>query len=198
VDVDPYRLVRWLDGFVQRHGAPETEDGLVITGADGVTARLIPPPGAAAVANIDELLEEAKRNRRIGLLLARRGALGVAVAHGEKIEASKVETFYVQGRTAAGGWSQQRYARRRDNQATAATEKAADITARVLLPHATDLTALVCGGDRPMVDAILEDKRLQPLAPLRSDHFLETAEPRLKVLEEAVIAARKIRIHLSD
>ena len=40
---------------------------------------------------------------------------------------SKLDTSYVQGRTAAGGWSQQRFARRRVNQAKAAAEEAADI-----------------------------------------------------------------------
>lgn len=198
VDVDPPRLVRWLDGFVQRHGSPETEAGLVITGADGVTAELLPPPGAAPCAGIDDLIAEARLPRRIGLVLARRGALGTAVAFGEEIEASKVETFYVQGRTAAGGWSQQRYARRRDNQAAAAMEKAAEIVARVLLPVADELTAVVCGGDRGMVDAIMADRRLAPLAERRSERFLETAEPRFAVLEEAARAARTVRIRLSD
>ena len=183
---------------MQRHGAPETETGLVITGADGVTAELGPPPGIGPVTTIDELIAEAKLPHRIGLLLARRGAMAVGVALGDEIEVSKVETFYVQGRTAAGGWSQQRYARRRDNQASAATEKAADIVARVLLPAVTRITALVCGGDRPMIDAILADRRLAPLVEHRSERFLEVAEPRFAVLEEAAKAARNIRIRLSD
>lgn len=170
----------------------------MITGADGVTAELIPPPGAGPVTTIDDLIAEAKQPHRIGLLLARRGAMAVGLAFGEKIEVSKVETFYVQGRTAAGGWSQQRFARRRDNQATAATEKAADITARVLLPAVTRITALVCGGDRPMIDAILADRRLAPLAERRAERLLEVAEPRYAVLEEAAKAARTVRIRLSD
>lgn len=198
VDVDPERLNRWLDGFVQRHGAPETEDGLVITGADGVTAELFPPPGAGPVATIDELIAEARLPRRIGLLLARRGALGVATAFGADIEVSKVETSYVQGRTAAGGWSQQRYARRRGNQATAAVEKAVEITHRVLLPAVDRLSALVCGGDRATVGAILAEPRLAPLARVRSERFLEVAEPRYAVLEEAATAARRVRVRLSD
>ena len=40
------------------------------------------------------------------------------VAEGDRLVASKVDSYYVQGRTAAGGWSQQRFARRRENQAT--------------------------------------------------------------------------------
>ena len=40
----------------------------------------------------------------------------------------------MQGTTRAGGWSQKRFARRRENQAHAAFADAADTAARVLLP----------------------------------------------------------------
>ena len=45
---------------------------------------------------------------------------------------SKVGQRHVQGRTKAGGQSQQRFARRRDNQARAAYEAAAEHAARIL------------------------------------------------------------------
>ena len=124
-----------------------------------------------------------------------RGAAAVGVAAGTTLETSKVERFYVQGRTAAGGWSQQRYARRRGNQTDAAVEDAADIAARVLAGH-TDLASVVCGGDRAMLDLVLEDPRLDRIAALRHPHLLEVPEPRLNVLEDPAVTARKIRIHL--
>jgi hypothetical protein len=109
---------------------------------------------------------------------------------------SKVDTFYVQSRTAAGGWSQQRYARRRANQAKAAAEDAAGVAARVLLPVSFD--TLVCGGDRRTVEAILTDPRLAPLLPLRAERFLDVPEPRLAVLEQAVGLARQVEILVRD
>jgi peptide subunit release factor 1 (eRF1) len=122
--------------------------------------------------------------------------VAVGVAHGDELVSSKVERFYVQGRTAAGGWSQQRFARRRGNQAAAGVREAADIAARILLPAVADLDALVCGGDRASVDMILSDPRLAPLLPKRHDRLLDVPEPRLSVLEEALSAAKMVRIHL--
>jgi peptide subunit release factor 1 (eRF1) len=57
------------------------------------------------------------------------------VADGGRLTASKVDRQYVQGRTAAGGWSQQRFARRRDNQARAAAADGVDLVVRLLLPR---------------------------------------------------------------
>jgi hypothetical protein len=109
-----------------------------------------------------------------------------------------VDSRYVQGRTAAGGWSQQRFARRRENQARAAAGDAADLVARLLLPRAAELAALVAGGDRRAVDAVLADPRLAPVAALRVERFLEVPEPKLAVLEAAVRQARSVRIRLVD
>jgi peptide subunit release factor 1 (eRF1) len=136
--------------------------------------------------------------RRLGLLLARKGAVAVGVADGTELVASKVETHYVQGRTAAGGWSQQRFARRRDNQAKAAAADGAAIAERILLPEVRALHALVCGGDRAAVDAILAAPVLAPLAELRADRFLDVPEPRHAVLVAAVAQARAVRIRLND
>ncbi|MFC4997728.1 acVLRF1 family peptidyl-tRNA hydrolase [Dactylosporangium cerinum] len=195
VEISPERLKGWLDGFYGRHDGA-TEDALTLTGAsNGDTATLHPSPGLDGVADIDGLLQGIAKPPRIGLLLVRRGAAAVGVADGTTLETSKVERFYVQGRTAAGGWSQQRYARRRGNQTDAAVDETADIAARVLAGH-TDLAALVCGGDRAMIDLVLEDPRLERIAALRHPHLLEVPEPRLNVLEDAAVTARKIRIHL--
>ncbi|MFB9238437.1 acVLRF1 family peptidyl-tRNA hydrolase [Plantactinospora siamensis] len=204
VAISPERLRGWLDGFYGRHDGA-VEAGLTLTGAsNGDTATLYPPPGLDEVSDIDSLLAGLARPPRIGLLLVRKGAVAVGVAAGTTIVESKVDRFYVQGRTAAGGWSQQRYARRRDNQADAAARAAADVAARILLPHLPGtaaepedaLGALVCGGDRSMVDAVLADRRLEPVAALRHPHLLDTAEPRLTVLVEAATVARRVRIHL--
>src|SRR6266511_2509413 len=161
VDVAPERLPRWLENFAKRHG-PYRKDGLHLVADDGATADLEPPIGAPAVPTLDDLVKTEPR--RLGLLLARKGAVAVGVADGDKLVASKVDTHYVQGRTAAGGWSQQRFARRRDNQARQSAGAAAEVAARVLLPELDSLVAVVLGGDRQAVDAVLADRRLGPVA----------------------------------
>jgi hypothetical protein len=194
VDVAPERLTRWLDNFAARHG-DYTADGLHLLAADGATADLEPPSGASGARTIDDLVTA---QYRIGLLLARKGAVAAGIADGDRLVTSKVDTHYVQGRTAAGGWSQQRFARRRDNQAKAAAADGATIVARVLLPEVRTLAALVCGGDRSAVDAILAAPALAPLAALRTGRLLDVPEPRHAVLVAAIAQARAVRILVRD
>ncbi|TNH23482.1 hypothetical protein FHG89_27050 [Micromonospora orduensis] len=201
VEVDPARVGRWVEGFADRHGPHTTtarEYGLLLTAADGTTAELYAPPGAPASVDVPLFVASAIAPRRVGLLLARKGAVAIGVADGADLVVSKVDTRYVQGRTAAGGWSQHRFARRRDNQAKAALGDAADLAVRLLLPEAARLTAVVCGGDRRAVDTVLADRRLSPLVPLRAERLLDVPEPRHAVLVSAVAAARAVRIRLRD
>jgi hypothetical protein len=211
VEVDPVRLARWLEGFRERHGGlavrpppgSPPDDGsspgvLVVAGADGAIAELHPPPGAAGSSDLAGFLAGAGRPRRLGLLLARKSAAAVGVADGTGLTASKVDSWYVQSRTAAGGQSQQRFARRRANQATAAAGKAADIAARILLPTAGTLAALVTGGDRRTVEAILSDPRLAPLVRLRASRHLDVPTPNLAVLREAARRAGAVAVRYVD
>ncbi|MEU4482003.1 acVLRF1 family peptidyl-tRNA hydrolase [Micromonospora sp. NPDC023966] len=201
VEVDPARVARWVEGFADRHGPPTAiveGYGLLLTAPDGATAELHTPPGAPASADVPGFVAAAGAPRRLGLLLARKGAVAVGVADGSDLVVSKVDTRYVQGRTAAGGWSQQRFARRRDNQAKAALGDAAELAVRLLLPEAATLAALVCGGDRRAVDTVLADRRLAPLAALRAERLLDVPEPRHTVLVGAVAAARAVRILIRD
>lgn len=201
MEVDPARVGRWVEGFADRHGPHTTtvrEYGLLLTADDGATAELYAPPGAPAGDDVAGFVAAAVAPRRIGLLLARKGAVAVGVADGVDLVVSKVDTRYVQGRTAAGGWSQQRFARRRDNQAKAAMGDAADLAVRLLLPEVARLTAVVCGGDRRAVDTVLADRRLAPLVPLRAERLLDVPEPRHAVLVAAVTAAQAVHIRLRD
>jgi hypothetical protein len=192
VDVAPERLPRWLENFATRHG-PYTEKGLSVAAADGAVAEFEGP-----ATDLAQLIDEAVKPRRIGLLLARKGAVAVGIADGSELVVSKVDTHYVQGRTAAGGWSQQRFARRRDNQAKAAAADGAGIVARLLLPQVRTLTAVVAGGDRAAVDAILADPTLRPVAELRAERFLDVPEPRHAVLVAAIAQARAVRVLIKE
>ncbi len=199
--MDPGRVARWVAGFADRHG-PSTsaprEYGLLLTAPDGATAELHAPPGVPGATDLDGFLAAVSRPRRIGLLLARKGAVALGVAEGAELVVSKVDTHYVQGRTAAGGWSQQRFARRRENQAKAAVADAVELAVRLLVPAAPTLAALVCGGDRRAVDAVLADRRLAPLVGLRAERLLTVPEPRRAVLLDAIPAARAVHILVRD
>jgi Actinobacteria/chloroflexi VLRF1 release factor len=133
--------------------------------------------------------------RRWGVLLVRKGGFAIARLAGERIAESKVGQRHVQGRTKAGGQSQQRFSRRRDNQARAAYEAAAGHADRILTGP---LTALVCGGDRTAVEQVLEDPRLHHLAGVRVDPWLAVPDPRRAVLEQAVADACSITVEVTN
>lgn len=193
VTVAPERLARWLDGFAERHGAVSVDssaDAVVLTAADGATATVeVPFPPL-----VGPLVEHVRRERTVGVLLVRLGGHAAGVFVGDRLVASKVGSRNVQGRSAAGGWSQQRFARRRAGQAAVAYGAAADDAVKALLGHQLD--ALVVGGDRNAVDAVLADRRLAHLQPLVTGRLLAVPDPRLKVLQE--VAFRDVWIRVTD
>ncbi|HEX8768304.1 MAG TPA: acVLRF1 family peptidyl-tRNA hydrolase [Jatrophihabitans sp.] len=204
------RLPKWLDGFADRHGSLRThlvpdpalgQDGspqqVVVSAADGSTVWIevpFPPWHPAASRPLTSLQLHLNQPRRIGVLLVRRGGYAAGVFDGAELVSSKVGSGYVQGTTKAGGWSQQRFARRRANQARHAFAEAAEVAVRILLPEAGRLAALICGGDKAAVDAALSDPRLAPLLPLRSPPFLAVPDPRLKVLQATPDQFRAVRL----
>ena len=183
VDVPPERLERWLAGFAERHGVVAA-DGLVHRAADGAVAELVPPYRPVTDALAPDL--------RVGVLLVRLGGYAAGVFEGASLTTSKVGSRQVHGRSAAGGQSQQRFARRRDNQVTVAYATAADNAVRVL--SAERLDAVVTGGERTAVDAVLADRRLERLRPLVVDRLLDVPDPRQKVLEAAPELFRAVRV----
>jgi hypothetical protein len=201
--VAPGRLGKWLDGVSTRHGAftdvAPVEDGLVITCADTTTVALRAPFGWTPEAPLlGSFTAAAQHDRRAAVLLVRRGRWAVGVFDGERLVVSKVDARQVQGRTAAGGWSQQRFARRRSNQTDAVVDHAVETAVRVLLPHVDGLAALFPGGDRGLVDDVLGDPRLRRLAALRQEAFLDVGEPTKAVLLETPKQFRAVGVHIVE
>jgi hypothetical protein len=190
------RVVRWFENFGSRHGAASlaVSSGLLRgTAPDGAvaTARLPFDEQYDGPADPVALAAAVSMPTRWGLLLVRKGGFAVAAVEYGAVAASKVGRRHVQGRTKAGGQSQQRFARRRDNQARQAYEAAADHAYRVLTGP---LTALVCGGDRHAVEEVLTDPRLRPLTAVRVEPWLAVPDPRPAVLAQAVLDAAAVRV----
>ncbi|MFC5268251.1 acVLRF1 family peptidyl-tRNA hydrolase [Kribbella qitaiheensis] len=199
VSVAPARLERWLTGFTERHGVTSydvTPSRLTAAAEDGSRADIDVPFGPLEDLTPAGLVAHVLADRRLGLLLVRRGGYGAGVFEGSALVNSKVGSRHVQGTTKAGGWSQQRFARRRDNQAREAFAAATEVAVRILAPARLDV--LVCGGDRKAIDTVLEDPRLKELVPLVRPPFLGVADPKQKVLEQAGVDARAVRIQLTD
>src|SRR5436305_11229483 len=100
------------------------------------------PSAQRAGLAVDNLIDHALAVRTIGLLLVRLGGYSVGIARAGMVLVAATGSRPVHGRSAAGGQSQQRFARRREGQARMALRAAAEAAARVLLPHATELDAI--------------------------------------------------------
>jgi hypothetical protein len=190
------RIERWVANFETRHGATELqvrEGALTGVSEDGSDfgARLPFAAGYAGPPDPANFAAAVVAPPRWGVLLVRKGGFAVArLEEGVTVE-SKVGQRHVQGRTKAGGQSQQRFARRRDNQARQAYEAAADHAARILRPG-----PLVVGGDRPAVEEVLADPRLKGMAVV--EPWLPVPDPKRAILEAAVADAQAVRIEVRN
>lgn len=199
VTIAAARLLRWIDGFADRHGSytpTVTPTHVTLAAADTAVAEIEVPFPPLDGRRVADLLTHVLRERRVGVLLVRRSGFAAGVFAGDQLETSKVDSTYVQGTTKAGGWSQQRYARRRANQAAHAFAAAADVAARVLGDEALD--ALVAGGDREAVRAVLADRRLAHLEPLLTGPWLTVKDPKLRILAAMPEQFLTVRIQITD
>jgi Actinobacteria/chloroflexi VLRF1 release factor len=213
LDVAPERVASWLESFGKQHGGATAEPGrsgdapgvsvVAFRAADGSVAQChvpFPPlPAGQGEPGATQIAAHASADRTIGVLLVRLGGYAAGVFTGEppRLVASKVGSRLVHGRSAAGGTSQQRFARRREKQASEALGAAADTAAAVFAPYAGKLDAVVLGGDRRAIAGLRDDPRLQPYFALAVERFLTVPDPRLVVLRGAPRLFRSVRIRLT-
>jgi Actinobacteria/chloroflexi VLRF1 release factor len=193
------RIERWVLNFNGRHGATAlgvAEGALTGAASDGstFTARLPFAGEYDGLPDADAFRLAALPPHDWGLLLVRKGGFAVARLNGTDVVEHKIGQRHVQGRTKAGGQSQQRFARRRDNQARQAFEAAADHAARILGSAGEML--LVTGGDHAAVDEVLADARLGRLRVVAP--WLAVPDPKRVVLDQAVADAQAIQVDVHN
>jgi hypothetical protein len=204
VDVNAERFDGWLDRFADRHGPTEWQaspDVVVVTAKDHARAECevpFPPLVVDKDTAYGGLPAHVRAERCLGVLLVRLGGHAAGVFSGSELMSSKVGSRLVHGRSAAGGQSQQRFARRREGQVRVALQDAAAVAIRILLPAAADLDAVVLGGDRTAVESVMSDARLAPLRPLVVPRLLDVPDPRLRVLKDTPRLFRAVRIRVVD
>jgi hypothetical protein len=194
VRVPTARFVRWVQNFGERHDGSSlgvAQGALRGVAGDGSTfeARLPFDASYDGPAEVGAFLAQAVPPQDWGVLLVRKGGFAVARLRGSTMADHKIGQRHVQGRTKAGGQSQQRFARRRDNQARQAYEAAADHAARILGPGRL---ALVTGGDHAAVEEVLTDPRLRRITVVGP--WLAVPDPRRAVLDAAVAEAGAVGI----
>lgn len=198
------RLAGWAERFGAAHGGfrlSDDDDGVRLVAADGTVALLQPPwppdgrPGRGADP-LERLASVASQPRTAGLLLVRRGGYAVAVAREGTLLASKTGTRYVQSRSAAGGQSQQRFARRRANQADDLVEKVAAHAAAIFGGHSVEY--LAPGGDRTLAGLVMDHPALRLYWPVPRLYFLDVPDPNGAVMRKAAEDVRAVRIQVAD
>lgn len=234
LDVSPARFPGWIAAFTERHGVAAsgapltvavTSANVIFNAPDGAVAECHPPfPPVVGPPRVDPsdpaacaqaIAAHAVAPRTVGVLLVRLGgyAAGVFTGSPPELAASKTGSRLVHGRSAAGGWSQHRFARRREKQAAEALQAAVGAALAVFgrweaqrSPSSdnskrrprTGLDAVVLGGDKRAVAAMREDPRLAPYLDLAVDRFLTVPDPKLAVLKDAPRLYLAVRIKLSE
>lgn len=205
LEVSAARLPGWVERYVSaRAGAVRavvTGTGFDLVGDDGSVASLalLEPsawhPGGSSPEGLAEgLAAEAARGRTLLVCLVRRGGWSVGVVRDGAVLTGKTGRRYVQGTTAAGGWSQQRFARRRGGQ----TDKLADDASSALvrmMEQAPGATGVVVGGDRRLAESVLAGTPAQDL-PLLGP--IEVGEPRRTDLDAAAVRVQAVRVTVHD
>jgi hypothetical protein len=136
--------------------------------------------GAYEHVHVSPLLDAIDEDHTVAVLLVRLGGYAVGMFDGERLVASKVGGRFVKGRHRAGGSSANRFRRRRENQAKALVEEAAEVAAAVL----RDAPFAALGGEKAAVDATLAARPdLGWLRERALPRFFTVPDPRLRVLE---------------
>ena len=219
VEVAPERLEGWIARFTGSHGevtwslAPSEDPGAspsayLLSAADGSWARLqgwAEAPGPQLPPDLSPTAAWARPPGPVLTVLVRRGGYAVAVSSADgRLLASKVGTRRVQSRTAAGGWSQQRFARRRANQADELVGALVGHAARVLEEgegRGGPVGALVLGGDPSLAAQALAELGVgarRRLPDLPSRDLPDLPDPRRAVLEEALRRGRAVRVRVHN
>jgi Actinobacteria/chloroflexi VLRF1 release factor len=140
--------------------------------------------GAYETVRLQPLLEALAEDHVVAALLVRLGGYAVGVFQGERLAASKVGTRFVKGQHKKGGYSSNRFRRRREEQARALFEAAAEAAVRVLEPWRERVEFAALGGDRAAIrEALAASPSLVWLEEQAVARFFTVSDPRRRHLE---------------
>ncbi len=175
-----------LDG---RPGRTTYADGAVRIETESEDLAVRPPftlahAGEYERVHLAPLFEALAEDHCVAVLLVSLGGYAVGVLDGDALVASKVGTRFVKGRHRKGGSSANRFRRRREEQARALLDDAAETAVAVLEPWRERAAFAALGGDRAAVDGVLErERRLAWLAGRAVQRFFAVPRPRLDALK---------------
>ena len=170
-------------------GRTSYANGMVLIELPGEEIVVRPPFGLAHDAQYETvrlapLFEAIADDHIVAALLVRLGGYAVGIFDGERLVASKVGLRFVKNRHKKGGSSANRFRRRREEQARALIDEAAETAIRVLEPWRDRVEFVALGGDRRAIGKVLEaNPELGWLSERAIPRFFTVPEPRRRVLE---------------
>ena len=172
-----------------REGRTTYADGAVRIELADEALVVRPPFGLAqeaeyASVQLAPLFDALAKDYVVGVVLVRLGGYAIGVFDGERLAASKVGSRFVKGRHKKGGYSANRFQRRREGQAQALIAKAAEVAVETLEPWRGRIEFVAFGGDQAAITSVLRaSPQLHWLRERALARFFPVAEPRQKVLE---------------
>lgn len=195
------RFAAWVQRYDAAH--PDTvwrvdPASALARSPDGTTVQVDVPVPPLVEVTMAGLVAHLERPWSMGVVLVRKGGFAVALLSGRAVVETKVGRRHVQGRTKAGGWSQHRFSRRRDNQARAAFDAAAGHVHRILAAPGRRLDLLGTGGDRPAVASVLAHPDVSALEDVPLVWLGAVPDPNRAVLDRAIVDVRSVRVTITD
>ena len=193
-----------IAALVRQEGGPAWIDGLerasnqLLRSSTGLAAfrignaglAILPPfpmdaTGLDAGIN-DQLLRALLASRFIvGVALVRLGRYAIAVYEGQELAVSKTDTRYVKSKHHAGGTSQQRFRRVRENQIHRLYVEASGVLERQWRPWVDRLDYVALGGEAATVNGFVKEcDMLRRLAPITLQRRLDVREPNRAALDQ--------------
>ena len=151
----------------------------------------IPPPFPMDATGLDEGINDRTLRAlltsrfTVGVALVRLGRYAIAVYEGQQLAVSKTDTRYVKSRHHAGGTSQQRFRRVRENQIHRLYVEASGVLERQWRPWLDRLDYVVLGGEAATVNGFVKEcDLLGLLSPITLQRRLDVREPNRAALDQ--------------
>jgi peptide subunit release factor 1 (eRF1) len=223
--LDPDRLLRVLNDLGGPSGGAKTEyvgvgtppgeewtwlprslrdspHGLLLVRTPTVDLAIEPPfpldllPSGTHDANLEPIRELLERPRTVAVILLRLGAYAIGVVENRRLVMHRTGTRYVHGRHRAGGQSQRRFERNREQWAAKLFDEVCRLARERLEPYEGRLDHLAFGGDRHVIARFT---RRCPYVETLSDRTLgrlvEVDRPGLAALERAASNLWRSRVY---
>ena len=132
----------------------------------------------------------------VGVALVRLGRYAIAVYEGERLAVSKTDTRYVKSKHHAGGTSQRRFQRVRENQIHRLFVEASSVLERQWQPWLDRLDHVALGGEAATVNGFVKEcNLLARLAPITLGRRLDVREPNRAALDKLGTTLYECRVY---